>query len=62
VIPVQILRGCPDDAELAALVIVLVAAAGAQEEEPAPRPDWVMPEAGQHPAGSWIARPGSAWR
>ncbi|MEV8441847.1 acyl-CoA carboxylase subunit epsilon [Actinosynnema sp. NPDC051121] len=60
-IDIQVLRGNPDDAEIAALVCALVALKRATEpDEPAPPASWVGAPAGYESAGSWTAA--DPWR
>jgi hypothetical protein len=56
---IKIVRGNPDDGELAALAVVLAAVTAAQRPEPVPGPErahWVRPARFQPPgasAGPW---------
>ncbi|WP_448059484.1 acyl-CoA carboxylase epsilon subunit [Cellulomonas hominis] len=59
---VQVVRGTPDDVELAALVAGLVAASAGQDEAPAPAPTSAWTARGRlRGSEGWRPGPG-AWR
>ncbi len=59
--PVRIVRGAPDGAELAAVLLALLTATervdGAEEETAAPAPAAWGPAPGWRPPGAWTAGP-----
>ncbi|REE96269.1 acyl-CoA carboxylase epsilon subunit [Thermomonospora umbrina] len=65
--PIEIVRGAPDETELAALVTVLMAVAraragGSPPSPPRSPPPWTSSGAAHRPAGGWAGRPHPAWR
>lgn len=53
---VQVIRGNPDDSELAALIAVLVLLGGDSDATPAPPRNW-----NSRPGKAWRRAPGTWW-
>ncbi|CAM4047643.1 acyl-CoA carboxylase subunit epsilon [Nocardia ninae] len=60
----RIERGCPDDAEIAALTVILVAlqTSTVPEGNSDPAPSWWRAEGDAPAAGSWSARQPPSWQ
>lgn len=59
---VRVVRGRPDDVELAALVVALLTVAGeVAEPTPLARPGWAASDVEFAPAGSWAMRHAAGW-